>query len=268
MPDAAGIYYSVHEEGSLEKPPLVLIHGAGASHQIWPAELRDLPGFRVFALDLPGHGKSAGTGGHSIFIYADCLVKFLDTLHLRKAVFVGHSMGSAIALALALEHRSRVVALGLIGTGAVLDVPGDLLDFSANPATLPIAVESLIQRSFGPRAPAPLIEDTIQCMLETRPGVLNGDLKACTFFDIRKQLDRIRLPIILFCGSEDRLTPPPYAHLLESCISAACLRLYYGAGHMLFLERPQALAADLVEFLNSIPEQVKKKQGRLKTIPS
>ena len=253
MATIAGIDYSVEEGGNLGQPPVILIHGAGASQQIWPDELRRLPGFRVFAPDLPGHGKSAGGGQHSIFTYGDCLVKFLDALHIRKAVFVGHSMGSAIALALALEHRSRVAALGLIGTGAVLDVPCDLLDFSASPTTLPIAVEGLVQRSFAPRTPAPLIQNTVQHILETRPGVLNGDLKACSFFDIREQLDHIRVPTILFCGSEDRLTPPPYAHLLESRISSARLRLYYGAGHMLILERPQSLANDLLEFLSSLP---------------
>jgi pimeloyl-ACP methyl ester carboxylesterase len=258
MPVAAGMYYVVHEGDSLEKPPVVLIHGEGASQQIWPVELRHLPGYRVYAPDLPGHGKSRGAGQHSIFTYAGCLMDFISDLGLSQAVFVGHSMGSAIALAAALEHRSRVVGLGLIGGGAALDIPPDLLEYSGSQTTLPIAVESLAQRSFGPKTPSVLVDNTIQRLLETRRGVLSGDLKACSTFDIRSQLNRIQVPIVLFCGSEDRLTPPAYAHMLASSIPSTRLRLYYGAGHMLMLEHPQVLADDLAEFLASVPYQVGK----------
>ena len=65
MPVAADLYYHIYE-GSEEgrRPPVVLIHGAGGTHLHWPSEVRRLPGYRVLALDLPGHGKSGGAGSN------------------------------------------------------------------------------------------------------------------------------------------------------------------------------------------------------------
>ena len=47
---------------------MVLVHGAGENHLAWPAELRRVDGVTVYALDLPGHGKSGGKGDHPLAI--------------------------------------------------------------------------------------------------------------------------------------------------------------------------------------------------------
>ena len=57
--------------------------------------------------DLPGHGKSAGTGRSDIADYALDMLALLDALEIESALLVGHSMGGAIALWLALEHGDR-----------------------------------------------------------------------------------------------------------------------------------------------------------------
>ena len=59
MPIASGLHYFAHNETLTSRPPVILIHGAGGSHLTWPAEVRRLPGQRIFALDLPGHGDSS-----------------------------------------------------------------------------------------------------------------------------------------------------------------------------------------------------------------
>ena len=66
MPFAAGIHFFFQEGGDVFSPPVTLIHGAGGNHLYWPPEVRRLAGYgravtyhyRIFALDLPGHGKS------------------------------------------------------------------------------------------------------------------------------------------------------------------------------------------------------------------
>jgi pimeloyl-ACP methyl ester carboxylesterase len=66
---------------------VVLIHGAGGSHLDWPAELRRMPGQHVYALDLPGHGKSEGLGRQSIpWLYQYAMVEWLDAMHISRAV--------------------------------------------------------------------------------------------------------------------------------------------------------------------------------------
>ena len=78
MPIAADLYYHAYQEG--EKLPVVLIHGAGGTHLFWPSEIRRLLGFRVFALDLPGHGKSSGRGLQSIAAYATSVLDWMAAL--------------------------------------------------------------------------------------------------------------------------------------------------------------------------------------------
>jgi pimeloyl-ACP methyl ester carboxylesterase len=96
MPFAADIYYHLYQEGEVEKLPVVLVHGAGGTHLYWPSQIRRMTGFCVYALDLPGHGKSGGSGLQSISGYGRCMIDWLGAIGLEQAVFVGHSMGSAV----------------------------------------------------------------------------------------------------------------------------------------------------------------------------
>jgi pimeloyl-ACP methyl ester carboxylesterase len=76
----------------------------------------------------------------SISAYTQALVSWLDALDLHSSVLIGHSMGSAIALSLALHHPRRVLGLGLIGAGARLRVSPELLEQTSNQTTLPAAL--------------------------------------------------------------------------------------------------------------------------------
>ena len=112
MPQTAGIYYCMSQSGQPDhRPPLLLIHGAGACHLCWPAELRRLSGYTVYTLDLPGHGKSAGIGQHTIAAYAAKVIEFLSAMGIYHATLIGHSMGGAIALQAAYEYPNQVSAL-------------------------------------------------------------------------------------------------------------------------------------------------------------
>src|SRR5512136_2181794 len=104
MPTAAGLHYFLHEGGRRLKPPLVLVHGAGSNHLFWPPDVRRLSGYRVITPDLPGHGKTTGPGRQSIHDYASDIREFITVVGLSRAVFVGHAMGGAICMALALDH--------------------------------------------------------------------------------------------------------------------------------------------------------------------
>ena len=93
--------------------PLVLIHGAGGTHRHWPAELRRLPDRTVYALDLPGHGRSDGAGFSTVSAYREALFEFLEAEGLEKVVLAGHSMGGAVVQDFALHYGSRLAGMGL-----------------------------------------------------------------------------------------------------------------------------------------------------------
>jgi pimeloyl-ACP methyl ester carboxylesterase len=219
MPLAAGHHYFLHEGGSTLRPPLVLIHGAGGDYLSWPAELRRLPGVRVFSLDLSGHGNSEGLGRQSIVDYASSVVDFMNAAGLSRAVFGGHGMGGAIALALALDHPARVAGMILISTGSRLPIPPDVIENGASPSTIMLAIKWL----------------------------------ACDRFDVSGRLEMVKTPTLVVCGKDDKLTPLHFSETLASCIPGAALQTVDEAGHMLILEQPLHLAKLISVFLSTIP---------------
>lgn len=254
MPTAADLYYHVYE-GSPEgqRPPVVLLHGAGGSHLHWPSEMRRLPGYRVYAPDLPGHGKSGGRGQQSIPSYARMMIAWLEALGLHSAVFVGHSMGSAIALYLALENQEHVLGLGIVGGGARLSIPAELLDQASSDTTFHSAVEMVTAWSFSTKTSSQLVELAGKRMADTRASVLYGDFMACIAFDITDRVGEIVVPTLVVCGAEDRMMPLRHSQYLANHIPGAILKPILDAGHMVMLEKPQESAAVLSGFLRSIP---------------
>ena len=253
MPTAAGLYYFVHGKELYDRPPVLLLHGGGGSHLSWPPQIRRLSGQRMFTLDLPGHGKSGGVGSQDIAGYGQAVIDFMKAVRLSAAVMVGFSMGSAIALFLALQQRRRVLGLGLVGGGAKMRVASSTLEMAASPSTFPAAVKTIIENSYSSSADPRLKELAIQQMLETRQAVLYGDFLACDSFDVMDSVKKIRLPALLVCGSDDRMMPPNRSEYLRDQIEGAELHVLEGAGHMVMIERPGEVAGLLTGFLEQIP---------------
>ncbi|MBE0410038.1 MAG: alpha/beta hydrolase [Anaerolineales bacterium] len=252
MPYKAEIYYSLHMGGDGAKFPVVLIHGAGGTHLNWPPYVRRLPGYRVFALDLPGHGKSGGLSQQSIAAYARLVIAWFEELGLGRAVFVGHSMGSAIALQLALTHPQQVVGLGLIGSGARLRVHPDLIQDTSSETTFHRAVDMVVSWSFSSNTPQRLVELATKRMLENRPIVLHNDFVTCDSFDIIERIPEIKQPSLIICGEDDCMTPIRFSQYLRNNLSASHLKTIPEAGHMVMLEKPEQVADGLIEFLDQL----------------
>lgn len=248
MPVAAGVYFAESNSGQPEQPPVILLHGTGSSHQVWPAELRRLSGQRVFAVDLPGHGRSAGFGLQSIAAYAAHMVEFLAALGLYQAVFVGHSMGGAIALELAISHSEHVAGVCLISSGAYLGVPPDLLESFSSSVTVIGALQAYQQRAFHPQTSPAVIDQCMRLMRATRSSVMASDWRACNGFDRREVAPQIGVPCLAVAGADDRLTPVSYTHFLAGSIPNARLQIIPQAGHMVITEQPRRVAQSLQQF--------------------
>jgi pimeloyl-ACP methyl ester carboxylesterase len=252
MPIAAGLYYFPHNEKETMLPPVILIHGAGGSHLYWSPEMRRLAGARIYAVDLPGHGQAEGIGHQAVEEYAQSILDFMDALKISRAVFVGHSMGSAVALTLALNHSSRALALGLVGGGARLRVAPEILAGVENESTFPDTVQKIVEYSFGEQTSPRLKELAAQRMAEMRPTVLHGDFIACNQFDVMEKVSALYLPTLIVCGTADRMTPLKYSEYLASKISNAQLKTIEDAGHMVMLENPLEVAQAFEAFLGDL----------------
>jgi pimeloyl-ACP methyl ester carboxylesterase len=253
MPINAKIYYYEHLRGSANKPPVILIHGAGGTHLHWPPSIRRLSDYPVYALDLPGHGKSEGRGQQSIKGYTQGVLEWMDALKMHKAVFVGHSMGGAIALTLGVQHPERVLGLGLVGTGARLRVAPTILESAAREETFPKLIEIICQWAFSSQADPRLVELAATRMAEIRPSVLHSDFIACDAFNIMDTLEEIKAPGLALCGDNDQLTPPRYSQYLADHIPNAEVQILPSAGHMVMLEKPEEVSEALLDFLSNIP---------------
>lgn len=250
MPAANGLYYFTNQKDGSNTPPVVLIHGAGGTHLYWPPQIRRLPGYQMFALDLPGHGRSRSDRGcQSIGEYTQNILAWLEAIGLHRAIFVGHSMGSAITLNLALDTPEQVLGLVLIGGGVKLPVNAVLLEEASNSATYPRAVEMIVKWAFAPAVPDNLRTLARRTMMETRQSVFYGDLLACDSFNVIERVNQINCPTLVISGEQDKMTTVRSNQYLASQIPNARLELIPGAGHMVMIEQPNAVASLLRNFL-------------------
>ncbi len=243
------LFYTVSGRGG---PALILIHGAGGNHLHWPAALRRMPGATVYAVDLPGHGRSEGPGRERIEDYAADIIRFMDAVGVARGVLVGHSMGGAIAQMTALTAPERVAGLVLVGTGARLRVAPALLDGILQDARGALAL--ITDWAWGPEADPTLVARGRQMMARTNPQVVWGDFAACDRFDVRERVGEITAPTLVITGSEDRMTPPRFGQWLAERIPDARFVLVEGAGHMVMLEKPDQVASAVREWLKAVAQ--------------
>ncbi len=243
------IFYAAR--GPNEGVPLVFLHGAGATHLVWNNQLAALAEIaRVYALDLPGHGRSELPGRNAVADYTHSVRDFLDVQSIERAVIVGHSMGGAIAQMLALQDPARVLGLALIGTGARLRVRAAFLDGLQN--DFANTARRISENCFAPSADAKLKEKSEQELLRCDPQVVYHDYASCDAFDVIARLGEIRVPTLILCGYDDRMTPVKYSEYLYAHIADAREEFVDGAGHMVMLERPDVVNRALGEFLYKI----------------
>ena len=252
MPVAANLYYFFNPSENRSKPPVLLIHGAGGNHLFWPPEVRRLVGYRVYALDLPGHGKSDGIGQQSIPDYTKSILAFMDAVGISRALMVGHSMGGAIALDMALNHAGRVAGLCLVASGARLRVAPVFLENAGNATTSPQIIQAIKDFAYSPQTDMRVKDLAASRMVETRPAVLRGDFLACDTFDVRERLGEIGVPTLILVGSDDQMTPLAFSTYMAGKIPGAQMQRIENAGHMLMLEKPREVAHALSGFVEQL----------------
>jgi len=246
------IFYTFNQTKA-DTPPLVLLHGAGGSHNDWPQSWRKsasasaLSEFPIYALDLPGHGHSDPPGRSSIDDYAQDVVGFIDMLGLQKVAIVGHSMGGAIAQAIGGQQPRSLAGLVLIGTGAQLPVNPMILD--GLQTDFPATVQMVMKFAWHKESdPAPRQRIT-RHWLKTGPEVIYGDYVACNEFDVSDQLSQIQVSTLVIGSSDDKMTPLKYSEFLTQHIPNAQLAVIKKAGHYLMIEKTAEVTAEIKKFL-------------------
>lgn len=256
------VHYAVAGEG----PAVVLVHGLGGAATNW-AELAPLLADRrrVLVPDLPGHGGSEPLPAlEGLASFAAAVEVCVRAEGLRRAAVVGHSLGGAVALRLALTRPARVSALVLAA--------GAGISSRTRRARLGLGVLGLLRPSrlaaryepdvaargrlrglvFGKLAsdPRALSRAAVAGFLAGSRRVTDGGSAAAALLadDPRPELDRIACPVLVLWGARDWFLPLEDAHEYSRRLRAP-LRVLPDTGHLLIAERPRECAALIEEFL-------------------
>ncbi|MBI3840856.1 MAG: alpha/beta hydrolase [Thaumarchaeota archaeon] len=227
---------------------VVLVHGAGGNNLLWKRTLGYMDGpRRAVAVNLPGH-PSGDITCTSVADYAVALHQFVLESGLEKPVICGHSMGSAITLQLALDHPEDLGGMVLVGAGAKLGVDPRIVE-GLRDHPLKTIEQTITPMSFR-AIDLELGREARAALSFTNLPVFLNDYLACEGFDVRSELHRITARTLIICGEEDRMTPPKWSQYLNEKIPSSTASFVKESGHMLPLEKPQALAGLIQPFLS------------------
>jgi 3-oxoadipate enol-lactonase len=246
-----------------EGPPLLLVHGFGGAAWNFSELAPLLPGKRLILPDLPGHGGSSPLPAPTLAGFADMLAQLLD----GPVDVLGHSLGGVVALRLAERHPSlvrrlvlaapagissstRVAVVTIALTGIIL--PGRIAGRRVGRVARSRRLRNLVFGGFEVANPDLLTERAVHGFLRgptMHTDALGAGL-ALAADDPRRDLDRVRCPVLILWGARDKQVPLDdgfeYARRL-----GAPLRVFADCGHLLIGERPDVCARAVLEFTDS-----------------
>jgi len=236
---------------------VVLLHGFPLDSTIWMQQKQQLSQrFRVITPDLRGHGRNpAPEGVYEMSSMARDVVDLLDSLDIKKAVIMGHSMGGYVALAAWNIAPERFLGLGLIASQAGADSEEGrqgrykTAEKVAAEGSKVIA-DAMIPELFAPDADVAIVESVRQLILKTAPAGIIGTLKGMAVrADSTSVLPTINVPVLILAGEKDAIIPPTKAEAMASALPSATLVMVANAGHMPMLEQPEATTTAMSKFL-------------------
>jgi pimeloyl-ACP methyl ester carboxylesterase len=265
--DVPGARLHVREQGSGQ--PLLLVHGLAGqmAHFSYGVLERLAADYRVVIVDRPGSGYStrAAAAGASLSAQAAALAALVNTLQLERPLVVGHSLGGAVALTLALEHPNNVGALALVAplTHSPEGVPAVFKGLTirsglvrklvawtvATPAAIATSRKTLAQ-VFGPEPVPADFATKGGGLLSLRPSQFlsaSGDLQALpgSMPAVEARYGELKIPVSVLYGRGDRILDwKANGQALVEKVHGATLKLV-GGGHMLPITQPD-LTADFI----------------------
>ncbi|HEY1707092.1 MAG TPA: alpha/beta fold hydrolase [Rhizomicrobium sp.] len=233
--DGVSIYYETYGSG----PPVLLLHGAGASLEtMYPFITAFAKDHTVIAVDSRAQGRSTDAPGPITYsmMGAD-MIALLDTLHIAKTDVIGWSDGGIIGLDMAMKHPTRVRRLIAIGANYRPDgVPPETFS-SASMREMERGAKSLYDLIAPDPSHFPVVIEKIGTMLKTEPNYMIADL------------GRIRCPTLIVAGEHD-LILRRHTDSLAHAIPGAKEAIVPGASHAGPLEQPGVYTAMARDFLD------------------
>jgi len=244
-----------HQEG---RPNLVFVHGSGQSRLTWTQQSRKAAyrGYNVLALDLPGHGHSAGDALPTIEAQADWIIAAMDAIGLKSATFIGHSQGCLNVLEIASRYPERTDSIVLVAAALKIPVNDALVDWALNkPARAFSAMTGWGHGELGHKHDNSVpghshLGAGVNIMAMNQSSALHADLTSCNAYQNGAAAAAgIDCRALVVLAEDDKMTPIKFGRkMLDAIPNAEGIELA-DTGHFVPVERPQILNETIFEFL-------------------
>lgn len=261
MAGGKALHYTDSESGD---KAVLLLHGYMESLHVWGdfADMLAEAGYRVIALDLPGHGISEVYGEmHTMEMLAATAAELLDKLSVEKVNVIGHSMGGYVALEMADKFPDILESLTLFSSTPNADTEEKKEDRRREMEIVRSGRKEMLSKvlpgkGFAPQNRKAMEEDiedfALQLMLTENEGIvalLNGMMERK---DMNLALTRLHIPQLFIFGKYDEYIPREVAESVMDKNPQAQVAWLENSGHNGFLEEPERSLEVIGGFLKSI----------------
>ena len=243
LPGNLNLHYLEVGEGN----PVVLIHGMGSDHTVWEGLVPLLEDdYQVIAVDLRGHGHSSKTPGpYSIELFAEDIHKFLKSLNIDQAHFIGHSMGGVILQELAVKHPERFKSLTLISSFACIDPPLKEVLINLKDILTEEGYKAFFDECLKVANTPEFVEKNRELFSRIRDenaricpvSSIVNTINACLDVNFADSIKDIRTPTRVIAGDQDIFTPPFHGIKIKESIPNCEMEIVEGGCHNLLVER-------------------------------
>ncbi|MFW9918323.1 MAG: alpha/beta fold hydrolase [Candidatus Thorarchaeota archaeon] len=251
-------YYEMQGQG----PPLIFIHGAAASHDMWKPQVEYFSKtFTTLTYDIRGHQQTEGSeGDYSFEMFADDLYELLKALEIREPVVCGLSLGGMIAQSYAVRYRDNLHGLVLADTAisSAMTVSDKI--------TKALYPPSLVKWTMRRMSPEKYADWSFKFFEGVNPEVveyLKSEQLKMSYDELIKIIDviyrfkqlpleSIRVPTLVILGENERKAVFPHADKMVELIPNSRKVLVPDAGHASNLENPEFFNRELEDFVRGL----------------
>lgn len=243
-------------DGPADTPVLVLSNSIGTTVNMWDPQIADLSKhFRVLRYDFRGHGASDVPGGpYSLDRLGRDVIELLDALQIRRAHFLGLSLGGLVGQWLGIHAPDRIDRLILSNTSSYLGPAAqwdDRIGAVLQARDMSDTAETFLRNWFPAHmleAKSTVVEAFRAMLLATDPRGLAGCWAAVRDTDMRRTVALISAPTLVIAGRHDTVTALSHGELIAATVPGARL-VVLPAVHLSNIEHPDAFMSAVLEFL-------------------
>ena len=248
---------TVNAAQSGEGPALFLFHSLLSDRASFDAIAPRLSqSFRVIVPELPGFGASPAVSG-GLAAVADRMAEAVkDGAGGGEAIVLGNGYGGFVALQMAIRHPGIAGRLILADCGAAFPEQGRQafrnMAAASKAKGLSAITDVAMRRLFAPEFQAQhpdLMRDRREAFLRSDPAVIEAACAALAELDLRPELRKVKIPVLVLVGEHDEATPPPMSRELAAGLPDARLRIIPGCAHVPQLQSPGIFLEAIGDFL-------------------